>query len=82
MKGVNNMTLDHFIKAKLGNWANSQYTVCDDTTEGDPADVLKDLRRQAIYEWQEEGELQSLEDKAYSNRDRRNNKYPKFKRRG
>ena len=47
----------------------------------DPADVLKDERRSAIYEWEEAGRLQSLEDSALSNRDRRHNKIPKFKRR-
>ena len=71
------MTLDHYINAKLSNWVEFEHA-----GDGDPVDTIKDLRRQFIYEWQEEGELQSLEDKAYSNRDRRNNKYPKFKRRG
>ena len=77
------MKLEHVTRAKLGNWIKFQNTTCGDTTEDnpDPADVLKDLRREAIYEWEKEGELKSLEDGAYSNRDRRKGKYPKFKNR-
>ena len=42
---------------------------------------MKDAQRQAVYEWEKAGELQSLEDSALSNRDKRHYKFPKFKRR-
>lgn len=63
------VTLDHYVRAKL------------QTAELDDGGDVKDLRRQAVDEWEQAGELQSMEDKALSNRDRRGRKFPKFKRR-
>ena len=71
--------VDQWVKGKMETRLN-EFDFSDPDAP-DPADVLKDARRQAICEWEEAGELQSLEDSALSNRDKRRNKFPKFKRR-
>ena len=71
----------------VDQWVKGKMEIClnefdfNDLNVPDSADVLKDAHRQAVYEWEEAGKLQSLEDSALSNRDKRRNKFPKFKRR-
>ena len=56
-------------------------SVSESLNRAESADILKSTQRQAVYEWEKTRELQSLEDSALSNRDKRHNKFPKFKRR-
>lgn len=75
------------VYGSVHQWVKGKVETClnefdfNDPNAPDPADVLKDAHRQAVYEWEEVGNLQSLEDSALSNRDKRRNKFPKFKRR-
>lgn len=64
-------TLDHWIENNVQ---------IDSSEEGDPADFLKEKRRMEVIEWEKAGHLQSLEESALSNRDKRRRKFPKFKR--